>query len=640
MGKKKTKYIKWLGDADYDARDVKLSAADYVYSQRLQDCNEENVPPQMLCSIRGSPGFFLGLPSGPGGGNYVGVPQGAEGNIVVVGGNGSGKSTGIAKPTLQTWTDAICATDIKGELTTFYEGLYRDGLATRPMIVFDPMQIDGPSYDPFDWLLQDDEAHLVSNIWEITLAILPILPNDNQPFWAETERGALAAALLHYFKCGLSFSEAVTIIVAQPLSTLCEQLTESDDVRVRFFLGGTATMKLETLANVDRGLRNKLMLYATDPYIGHAFRGRREGANCFAWDDLDAYNIFLRVPADKIEEWGGAINLMCTQLIRHLARRPEMYSPEGANNVQTLLLMDEFARFGKLEMITAAMATLRSKNVNICLMVQSVAQLDKVYGEYDRRIIFDNSQFQAILRASDADTQKYLAELIGTHICRQRSVSKHEDDFGDTTGYSKQLSEIRDLVVQPHELATLKDNLLLTPYGFCRVKKFQIYDENMKSKLITASKNICIKCTAEAASKDLNFRPTPGVIIRSVCVTPDNSRKNKGARIMSIEERTTNANKRIDAAERKHRQEELVAQEAQKRQDSRRNYIIGELVTRYFPSLREREPGTATENQTRFEPLEAFLYVLSTDYELVGELQDRAAQLVTEDPDGEWRSLI
>lgn len=106
---------------------------------------------------------------------------------------------------------------------------------------------------------------------------------------------------------------------------------------------------------------------------------------------------------------------------------------------------------------------------------------------------------------------------------------------------------------------------------------------------------------------------------------------------MSIEERTTNANRKAAAAEQKKRQEERAAQDVQRRKDSRRNYIIGELATRYFPGLREYEPGTDSENQTRFEPLEAFLYVLSTDYDLVEELQNRAAQLVAEDPDGEWR---
>ena len=176
---------------------------------------------------------------------------------------------------------------------------------------------------------------------------------------------------------------------------------------------------------------------------------------------------------------------MYIQLIRHLERRPEKYSAGGASNRQTLLLMDEFARFGKLPMITAAMATLRSKNVNICLMVQSVAQLDKIYGEHDRRIIFDNCQFQAILRANDADTQKYLCELIGTRMSIQRSTSEHMDEDLDTTSYGTQTSEIREWTVQPHELATLDDVLLLTPYGFCRAEKFRLYDEEMRSLLLT-----------------------------------------------------------------------------------------------------------------------------------------------------------
>ena len=56
-------------------------------------------------------------------------------------------------------------------------------------------------------------------------------------------------------------------------------------------------------------------------------------------------------------------------------------------------------------------------------------------------------------------------------------------------------------------------------------------------------------------------------------------------------------------------------------------------------STQKYEPGTDAENQTRFEPLEAFLYVLSSNYDLVEELRERATQLVAEDPDGEWRTL-
>ena len=632
----KAKYNKWLGDDDYDSCLVKSPPADYAYLRQSQNLDDKDIPREMLLTIRSSPGFFLGLPGEPAGDNYIGIPQGTEGNIVVVGGNGSGKSAGIAKPTLRTWQGAICATDIKGELSDFYAELYQSGLAARPYTVFAPMSIDSLNYDPF-WLLEHDSAdNLFNNVREIAIAIAPVLPDDKQPFWAETEQGVLTAALLHYFKCGLSFSETMCKIISSTMSKLCEELLESQDIHVRMALGEIGFLKPETRACFDRGLRNKLMVFAADPYISHAFRGQREGANCFTWDDLDRCNVFLRIPADKIEQWSGAVNLMYTQLIRHLERRPEMYSPEGVHNVQTLLLMDEFARFGKLEMITIAMSTLRSKNVNICLMIQSMAQLDRIYGECDRRIVFDNCQFKAILRAGDAETQKHLCELIGTRTSIQRSVSEHEDEFGDTTGYNRQLSEVRDWVIQPHELATLDDVLLLTPYGSCQAKKYRPDDEEMSSKLLSRPEMIRATAIPVTTSGTTSSKAIPCKVVRAP-VNHGNFKKNEGAKIMSIEERTVKANERIDAAENRRRQEERATQEAQRRRDSRRNYVIGELVTRYFPSLREYEPGTDTENKSRFEPLEAFLYVLSTDYDLVRELQDRAAQMVEDDPDGEWR---
>ncbi len=634
-GKKKKKYSNWIDG--YDTSFVGPIDTEIACLSQSREMMKDKPPPPMILPMRDSPGFVLGIPSGLGRDSYVGIPQGTEGNIMVVGGNGSNKSTGVAMPTLKTWRGAICATDVKGELSEFYERLYQEGLVTRPCLVFDPMQSEGPSYDPFDWLLEDDEANLIGNIWEIVLAILPDLPDDTQPFWRETEQGVFAAALLHYFKCGLSFSETIAAIMTHPVSTLCKKLIESEDMRVYFFLGEAAAMKPETLANIDRGLRNKLTLFAADPYISHAFRGRRERANCFTWADLDTHNIFLRVPANKIEEWGGAVNLMYTQLIRHLERRPEMHSPEGRNNVQTLLLMDEFARFGKLEMITAAMSTLRSKNVNICLMIQSIAQLDKIYGECDRRIIFDNCQFQVILRANDADTQKYLCDLIGTRTSIQRSVSEHEDDFGDTTGYSKQFSEIRDWTVQPHELAALNDALLLTPYGFCRTKKFQLHDEEMRSALFATSAIIHVKATAAIAPQSIKSQLDFCVVCRAVEDVSNISKRNEGARIMPIEERIENANQKIQAVEQKQRLQKMNTQETQRRKDQRRNYIIGELMAKYFPDVLALEPGTQDENTTRFEPLEAFLYVLSTDYDLYQELQKRVTQLLSEDPDRAWR---
>lgn len=280
--------------------------------------------------------------------------------------------------------------------------------------------------------------------------------------------------------------------------------------------------------------------------------------------------------------------------------------------------MDEFARFGKLEMITAAMSTLRSKNVNICLMVQSVAQLDKIYGEHDRRIIFDNCQYQAILRANDAETQKYICESVGTCIRRQHSAGKQLDNLMNTIGYSKQISEVREWRIFPHELSTLEDILLLSPYGFCRVEKHKPgrFMETLKQRstpifnaamlLTKRPEGTVLPLDSSAATNDIKFK------------------MNEGAVILTISERTQKGSKRIDAAKHQQRLEQEEAHNVQKKMGQRRNYIIGELVSKYFPEVRKIEPGTPDENEARFQLVEAFLAVLANDQELVKQIKDQA----------------
>lgn len=643
MGKKKKKkYTKWIGDPDYDSSRINFVDARIHPWQKPQGFLGDNIPPPMTLSMQDGHGLFLGLPSEMETEYYIGVPLGTEGNFVVIGGNGSGKSSGIAKPSLKTWGGAICATDIKGELSEDYKKLYQNKLVKRQCIIFDPTDAKGPSYDPYWLLAKDNPENLYNNIWEIVLAIIPSIPNEKEPFWVQSEQSVLAAALLYYFKLGLSFSETIAVIMNQSVSTLCTELSKNGCFQVRSLLASLVPSGVNNImVGIDRGLRNKLTLFANDSYISHAFRGEREGANCFTWEDLDTHNIFLRIPADRVEQWSGAINLMYTQLIRTLERRPEKHSREGANNVQTLLLMDEFARFGKLERITAAMATLRSKNVNICLMIQSVAQLDRIYDEYERRIMFDNCQFQAILRANDADTQKYLCELIGTRVSIQRSASELMNEDRDITGYGKQVSEVRDWAVQPHEMSTLNDVLLLTPYGFCRVERFRPYNKEMQSVLGTKRPVIHLETVPDPIPKDRKFCSTPAIRILGVCLQTDAcdvSKMNEGATIMSIEERCKNADRHIEIAERQQRIRQNSDREKQKRRDRHRLFIIGELVVKYFPTVQEYELGaTDNENRAQLERLEAFLYVLSTNTDLIEALEDQATQLVLEDPDGEWR---
>lgn len=591
MSKKKTAKIKHYCHAKR-AGAIELKTTDFPRSKSIRkdavDFSALRLEPD------NQPGVFFGR--APNTDDYIGMPEGSDGNLIIIGGNGSGKSRGIAMQTLKTWNSAIVATDIKGELSAQYAQFWRSEEVVRPYLVFDPTRADGPSYDPFWWLQNNSEINEIENVWDIARAIMPLSPEDKQPFWVETEQALFAAALLECFHRGLSFSECICLIVSQPVSSLSAMLMQSADAQVKMMLGQVASMKDEALACIDRGFRNRLMLFATDAQISHALRGERETANCFSWDDLREKQIFICIPTDKLDQWSGVVNLMYAQLFRYLERRPEQHTLAAAGHPQLLVLMDEFARFGKINGITAALSTLRSKKVNLALFVQSIAQIDRFYGAEERRIILDNCQWKGILRANDPETQEFLSRCIGTSIYRKHSIGKQMDRDLKKTGYTMQISETRDHIIAPHELSTLNEVLLLTPDGFFRIEK----------ELITGD---------FGANCEINPNGE----------THPYGNENGGIRMKTIEERVQDAKHKFNQSKYDERKAARQAQEAQKKESTQRQMIVGALVVEYFPALESIKPAKSKEeNQKLFQHLANLLAALADSPDLMQELRDRA----------------
>ncbi len=290
---------------------------------------------------------------------------------------------------------------------------------TRPPAIFDPTLEDSLKYDPF-WLLRQDKDDLMGNIIELVHAIIP-MPNDcREPYWIETAQAVLEAGILYYCQLGLNFSKTIITLMDKPLAETLEILKSDDDALLRTILGSMAELKCEELASHDREFRNSLMAFATDKRINNVFDCTWEkDENCFCWDDLRTHNVFIRIPEERIEQWSAPLRLMITQLFSYLERRPDKST--GTKSLPVLLLLDEFARFGKIEGITNALSTLRSKDVHIVLALQSLAQLDKFYGVDERRIICDNCEYKLILQAGDSETQKYLSDLVGVRKVELRS---------------------------------------------------------------------------------------------------------------------------------------------------------------------------------------------------------------------------
>jgi len=412
-------------------------------------------PAQLLSTT--PEGFIFGSRNG----KYIHKPDSLDGHILVVGGVGSGKSSCLAIPSLIAWQQRVFAVDIKGELSK------KTGNHRPTKRVFNPLLGSSPGYNPY-YLLKSSR-NPAQDSKEIAFAIVPKPENLKETFWIDGARNLLTGAILHFFTAGYSFIETIEAVQSTPVQTLVNEIHSGENTAAIMYVNQLVDMDIKTLSGIYAELSNHIMLFATDPDI----RDCLTKTDTISPEDLEnGKDIFLNIPEEKIEQWKPILTLIVNQFLKHFERRPD----EGATPV--LFLLDEFPRLGKIETTITGLATLRSKKITIALFVQSLAQLDSIYGSDNRKVIADTCQYKAILNATDAETQDYFSRLVGTYDKRKKSQNANYEQYtgmGKGTGASQTTEEKR--IIKPEEFATLEKIVLLSPFGFFRVKKAPYYKD-------------------------------------------------------------------------------------------------------------------------------------------------------------------
>lgn len=395
--------------------------------------------------------------------NYISKPELQDGHIAVLGGAGSGKSSAIAIPSLISWNAPIFAIDIKGELSSkTVEHRKAKGKNVR---IFNPTNRDSFGFNPF-WIL-DNSTNKVQDIKEIVNAIVPLSPQEKDPFWTESAQNVLSAALLTGYEENETFTKIIERVASNSLPVLFEWIKAKGSSQANMFISQLADMKSETIASVGQNLSNRILTFATDSDIISSL----SKTDVITPDDLEkGFDVYIQLPEDKLEQWQGLMTLLVNTFLKAFERRDENKLAQTPNPI--LFALDEFPRLGKVQTITNGLATLRSKQITIALFMQSMAQLDLIYGKETRQVIFDNCQYKAILRATDQDTQEYLSKLVGTYDKTKTSSNANYGAYlneNKGTGTSTTTEEKR--IIKPEEFATLEDVVLLTPNGFSRIEK-------------------------------------------------------------------------------------------------------------------------------------------------------------------------
>lgn len=161
-------------------------------------------------------------------------------------------------------------------------------------------------------------------------------------------------------------------------------------------------------------------------------------------------SIYIGILPNDIQKFSRLINLFFSQLISENTQELPENNPEL--KYQCLLLIDEFAALGKVDIIESGVAYIAGYNIRILAIFQNMSQLNRLYTQDGARTISTNFECHMIYPPRDnKDAQEY-SEIIGYETYKSRSFSKAQGGIGNK---SQSTSDQKRPVLLPQEVKTL-----------------------------------------------------------------------------------------------------------------------------------------------------------------------------------------
>ena len=340
-------------------------------------------------------------------------------NVLVVGGSGSGKTRFFCKPNIYSANCSYLITDPKGELLRAAGALLAaQGYEVRVFNLIDPSQSDG--YNPFSYIHSEkDVLTLIDNLIKNTT---PRNASSNDPFW---ERGeiALDSALMLYLVSEAPSEEQnfETLIYMMnfadvkeedeqyrsPLDMLFRALEEEqpNHVAVKQYaifkqaagktaksIVVTAAVRLATF-NIPQYARIKMVDELDFGILGEKIMA-----------------IFCVIPFD-VSSMNYLVGMLYTQCFQALYRRADE-KHNGRLPVPVRVIQDEWANVAQPESYPKILATCRSYNIGLNIIVQNIQQIKALY-EKEWESIIGNCDTLLFLGGKESSTLKEISETLG-----------------------------------------------------------------------------------------------------------------------------------------------------------------------------------------------------------------------------------
>ena len=378
-------------------------------------------------------------------------------NVLVVGGSGSGKTRFWLKPNLLQCHSSYVVTDPKGSIVVECgNALLKNGYKLKILNTINFSK--SMRYNPFAYIHEEkDILKLVTTLMTNTKGE----GSGGDPFWEKSER-LLLTALIAYLHYEAPAEEQNFATLLEMLNTM--QVLEDDEEYqnpVDLLFEELAKKKPNSFAGRQYKLY-KLAAGKTAKSILISCGARlapfdiQELRDLTMYDELqldtlgDKKTALFLIMSDTDSTFNFLISMVYTQLFNLLCdKADDVYG--GKLPIHVRCLIDECANIGQIPNLEKLVATIRSREISACLVLQARSQLKAIYKDNADTIV-GNMDSQIFLGGSEPTTLKDLSEMLGKETIDSFNTS---DTRGNSPSYGTTFQKMGHELLSRDELAVL-----------------------------------------------------------------------------------------------------------------------------------------------------------------------------------------
>ena len=378
-------------------------------------------------------------------------------NVLIVGGSGSGKTRFWLKPNLLQCHSSYVVTDPKGSIVVECgNALLKNGYKLKILNTINFSK--SMHYNPFSYV------HSEKDILKLVTTLMTNTKGDGSggdPFWEKSER-LLLTALIAYLHYEAPKEEQNFATLLEMLNTM--QVSEDDEDfqnPVDLLFEDLARKKPNSFAGRQYKLY-KLAAGKTAKSILISCGVRlapfdiQELRDLTMYDELeldmlgDRKTALFLIMSDTDSTFNFLISMVYTQLFNLLCdKADDVYG--GKLPIHVRCLIDECANIGQIPNLEKLVATIRSREISACLVLQARSQLKAIYKDNADTIV-GNMDSQIFLGGSEPTTLKELSETLGKETIDSFNTS---DTRGNSPSYGTTFQKMGHELLSRDELAVL-----------------------------------------------------------------------------------------------------------------------------------------------------------------------------------------